>query len=162
MIILLPEKRDGLATLESSLTFEKLQSLLYSLSKERPQKVALSLPKFKIVSGQDLIPPFKSLGMQLAFSQTDSDFGGISGHQGQLGELFISQIKHKAMVEVDEAGSEAAAATAIEMATRGASITAPFHADHPFLFCITDKSTGAILFLGRMSNPLERSSESPK
>lgn len=162
MIILLPEKRDGLATLESSLTFEKLQSLIYSLSKERPQKVALSLPKFKIVSGQDLIPPFKSLGMLLAFSQTNSDFGGISGHQGQLGELFISQIKHKAMIEVDEAGSEAAAATAVEMATRAASITAPFHADHPFLFCIADKSTGAILFLGRMTNPLEKSSASPK
>ena len=157
MVILLPEKRDGLASLESSLTFEKLQSLIYSLSIERQQKVALSLPKFKMASGQDLIPPFKSLGMHLAFSQTKSDFSGISGHQNQLGELYLSQIKHQATIETDEAGSVATAATAVEMATRGVSITTPFHADHPFLFCITDKSTGAILFMGRMANPQEKS-----
>lgn len=162
MIVLLPEKRDGLANLESSLTFETLQSLIFSLSGERPQKVALSLPKFKIAISQDLIPPFKSLGMQSAFSQIKSDFGGISGHRDQLGELYVSQIKHKATIDVDEAGTVATAATAVEMATRGASITAPFHADHPFLFCITDKSTGAILFMGRMANPLEKPATSPK
>ncbi len=162
MVILLPEKRDGIASFESSLTFEKLQSLIYSLASERPQKVALSLPKFEMATEQDLIPPFKSLGMHLAFTQTKSDFGGISGHQDQLGELYISQIKHKATFEADEAGSVVTSATAVEMATRGASITAPFRADHPFLFCITDKSTGAILFLGRMANPHEKSTAIPK
>jgi len=80
-----------------------------------------------------------------------ADFSGMGWRKG---DIWIGQVKHKAFVEVNEEGTEAAAATAVEMVTRGLPPREPeFRADHPFLFLIRDNATGAILFMGRMANP---------
>ena len=85
--------------------------------------------------------------MSDAFSGGRADFSGMTGRRG----LFIGAVIHQAQVEVSEAGTEAAAATAVTM-KRGAP-PIEFAADHPFLFLIRDKQTGSILFMGRVVNP---------
>jgi serpin B len=89
----------------------------------------------------------KSMGMPLAFSGR-ADFSGMAPHK----ELRISKVIHKAFVDVNEKGTEATAATAVIM-SRGAGAVPVFRADHPFTFLIRDKTTGSILFVGRMINP---------
>src|SRR5262249_3426140 len=98
------------------------------------------------------------LGMTLVFNPSAADLSGINGHQAPNAmALFISRIFHKALTEVNEKGTEAAAATAI-VAPPAASLYQPpqvpiFRADHPFLFAIRDRKTGTILFLGRIADP---------
>ena len=92
------------------------------------------------------------MGMPLAFDEKRADFTGISTQE----ELYISAVLHKAFVDVNEEGTEAAAATGVVMAARAAMIpTEPplFRVDHPFLFLIVDNRTKSILFLGRVVNP---------
>ncbi len=90
------------------------------------------------------------MGMKDAFSPR-ADFTGMGW---QMGYLWIGQIKHRAFVEVNEEGTEAAAATAVEMVTKAMPQREPiFRADHPFLFLIRDNQTGTILFMGRIANP---------
>lgn len=151
MVIVLPKKRTGLATVEKALDTTKVESLLNDLNEAPPRETQLSLPKFKIEFGTGLIPAFQSLGMKRAFS-LQADFGGITGHDGGLGEIWISQIEHKAMIEVNEEGSEAAAATAVGAVLGGGLHIPSFTADHPFLFLLVDRSTEAILFMGRVSD----------
>ncbi len=147
MIILLPKKPDGLAQLESSLTPEKLETWLRWL---RFQKVNVFLPKFKINSGFELSKPLSEMGMPDAFSPDNADFSGIDGTR----DLSISSVIHQAFVEVNEQGTEAAAATAVFATTRGLPPPTPeFRADHPFIFLIRHNSSGSILFMGRVVNP---------
>jgi serpin B len=149
MVILLPKAVDGLAALESAMTLEALETLLKKLS---PQRVQVSLPKFKLTGEFKLNQVLSELGMPLAFDLDLADFSGMTGTR----DLCISAVVHKAFVEVDEKGTEAAAATAVVMALR-AVMHAPrppvFRADHPFVFLIRDVRTGAILFLGRLVRP---------
>jgi len=107
------------------------------------------MPKFKLETNYDLKPPFQKMGMKDAFGGA-ADFSGMGWLKG---DLWISQIKHKAFVEVNEEGTEAAAATAVEMATKSIPYYPVFRADHPFLFIIQDNQSSAILFMGRMVNP---------
>jgi serpin B len=144
MVILLPKKNDGLAELEKTLTVSGIEQLLQTGSL---QEVDVFLPKFKETSGFELVKPLEVLGMVDAFSDDKADFSGITDPS----RLFIEAILHKAYVAVDEEGTEAAAATAIFLAE---GIPDMFNADHPFLFLIKDNSTGAILFMGRVTNPL--------
>jgi serpin B len=133
------------------MTSQNLEQWLSALDGQRPQKVLLYLPRFKLETSYDLAAPLKKLGMQDAFEMKRADFRGMGWPQGKL---YISQVKHKAFVEVNEEGTEAAAATAVEMATK--SMPAPpevFRADHPFLFLIRHDATGTLLFMGRMVNP---------
>ncbi len=114
-------------------------------------RVQLSLPKFKMTESCELKPVLAELGMPLAFKLGKADFSGITGTR----ELAISDVVHKAFVEVDERGTEAAAATAVVFA-RAAIVAKPpivFRADHPFLFLIRDTHSGSILFLGRLVKP---------
>ena len=146
MVILLPKKNDDLADLEKTLSISDIEQLFQTGSS---QEVNVSLPKFKETSGFELTKPLKDLGMVDAFSSaTNADFSGIT----YPSRLFIQAIFHKAYVAVDEEGTEAAAATAVFMAD---SISVMFNADHPFLFLIKDNSTGTILFMGRVTNPLQ-------
>lgn len=155
MVIILPNERTGLATVEEKLTINTVQSTLNDLEKSKPTKVMLGLPRFKIEFGSSLIPIFEVLGMKLAFSGK-ADFGGVTGRDNSLGLIWIAQIQHRAFLEVNEEGSEAAAATAVEFVTKSEkpSVT-KFEVDHPFLFVLVDKKTNAILFMGRVNNPLE-------
>ncbi len=144
MLILLPRDKQGLPALEGGLTPERLVSLLGTL---REEKRAVKLPKFKFTWGTtDLVAPLRALGMKEAFTGK-ADFSGMDGSRG----FFISLVLHKAFIEVNEQGSEAAAATAVTMKRSMPNI---FFADHPFLFLIRDNVSGSILFLGRVVDPM--------
>lgn len=151
MVILLPREIDGLSQLEEQLTVENSGKWLEELANEFPQEVQLFMPKFKLETRYDLVPSCKELGMKNAFdSSGKADFRGMGWPKG---ELWISQIQHKAFVEVNEEGTEAAAATAGEMRTVSAPRFQVFRADHPFIFIIRDNATGSVLFMGRMADP---------
>ena len=151
MIAVLPQKVDGLASLEKDLSPEKVEAWLAELDSASEESVKLYLPKFKFETGYDLAPACTALGMKDAFDTAGAaDFSGMGWPKGKL---WISQIKHKAFVEVNEEGTEAAAATAVEMATKSISMDPVFKADHPFIFLIRDNTTGSILFMGRVANP---------
>jgi serpin B len=143
MIVLLSKKVGDLAEVEQSLTLNNLNAWLSKLQK---QEVVVYLPKFKMTSGLNLVRTLADMGMPSAFSE--ADFSGINGKK----DLFISDVLHKAFVEVNEEGTEAAAATAVVMA-KGLERTPVFRADHPFVFMIKDNRSGSILFIGRVVNP---------
>lgn len=147
MIILLPKEFDGLDEFEKTLTAENLSKWLGKL---RNRKVIVSIPKFKMTSQFALASVLKSMGMINAFSP-NADFSGMNGRR----DLFISAVIHKAYVDVNEEGTEAAAATAVTMklTSVGPTRIPVFRADHPFLFLIRDNHSGSILFIGRVMNP---------
>jgi serpin B len=109
------------------------------------------MPKFKMTSRFSMAEVLRSMGMTDAFSAQAADFSGMTGRR----DLFISAVIHQAYVDVNEEGTEAAAATGVVMRLTSAmpDRTPVFRADHPFLFLIRDKTTGSILFLGRVMNP---------
>jgi serpin B len=144
MMILLPREKDGLKNLEQALTPAQLSNWLEKLASRR---VEVALPRFKVESRFNLTQELEALGMPSAFGG-GADFSGISTSE----QLRISKVIHQAMVNVDEEGTEAAAATAVVMTRSGESAVA-FQADHPFLFLLRDQRTGSILFLGRVTDP---------
>jgi serpin B len=147
MIILLPRKLDGIGALESELTTAKLTQWTQSLNEH---EIILSLPKFKLTWEIELKETLAAMGMSDAFSSGNADFSGMDGSR----YLFISAVIHKAFVDVNEEGTEAAAATAVVVARSAAPAPVPvFRADHPFVFLIRDKHNGSILFLGRVTDP---------
>ncbi|MEA3364441.1 MAG: serpin family protein [Candidatus Hydrogenedentes bacterium] len=150
MVIFLPNEVTGLPALEKQLSAQKLHQWLAELDKTISQEIDVYLPKFKLETEYDLVNSFKALGMQDAFQRDVADFRGMGWPKG---DLWIAQVKHKAFVEVNEEGTEAAAATAVEMITKAATAIPPFRADHPFLFLVRDNQTGAVLFLGRLVDP---------
>lgn len=148
MLVILP-KGNNLAAVESSLNTLDLSDLRDSLTLER---VNVFFPKFRLDTTYNLPGTLASMGMPIAFTDS-ADFSGMGGTL----DLKISDVIHKAFIDVNEEGTEAAAATAIEMRATGA-ISRPvpipvFRADHPFLFLIIDDETGSVLFIGRMINP---------
>jgi serpin B len=149
MVVLLPRDADGLGKLEEQLTAPKLTAWTTNLER---QQVQVFLPKFKATSEFSLGSKLAQMGMPDAFSPK-ADFSGMDGTHN----LFISDVIHKAYVDVDEQGTEAAAATGVVM-TRAAMFRPVqpipvFRADHSFLFLIRDNRTGSILFLGRVLDP---------
>jgi serpin B len=150
MVVLLPRQRDGLADLEKALTAEKLAACV---SRMRPQKVEVSLPRFKLTGAFSLRDTLAALGMKRAFASGEADFRGMDGGREPL---FLSAVEHRAFVETNEEGTEAAAATGVvvgslSMEPRGA--VPVFRADHPFVFAVRDVRTGVLLFLGRVARP---------
>lgn len=156
MLVLVPDRRDGLASLETALSAAMIRDCLASDS--RP--VHLVLPRFKMTWGTvELREALIGLGMQLAFTP-EADFSGISGGVLPRGEaLFLSSVCHKAFVEINEEGTEAAAATggAMLLGLPEPPEPAPLtvRADHPFLFAICDRASGAVIFLGRVLDPTQ-------
>ncbi len=150
MTVVLPrgEKPGDLESLESSLTPEVLDGWIRGVNEK---KVDVYLPRFSIEWGtEELKDDLMALGMKEAFQPGEADFSGIGGEQ----ELFISLVLHKAFVEVNEEGSEAAAATAVGIARTSIPEPPPvFRADRPFLFMIRDRVSGSILFMGRLATP---------
>ena len=148
MVICLPRAKDGLGQLESSLTAVKIETWLGKLSSHR---VDVSLPRFKLTAECELTGALSELGMPVAFKPGAADFSGITGNR----ELAISAVAHKAFVEVEEKGTEAAAATGAVFARTAVLAQPPvtFLADHPFFLLIRDTKTGSILFMGRLVRP---------
>jgi len=145
MIILLPDA-DTLETFEGSLNAGRFDSILEDLSYEQ---VSLTLPKFNFESSFSLSKTLAAMGMPDAFSDA-ADFSEIDGTQ----DLSISEVLHKAFIDVDEAGTEAAAATAVVISlTAAPAMPISLTVDHPFLFAIRDIDTGSIPLLGRVMNP---------
>jgi serpin B len=149
MVVLLPRKNDGLAELERSLSPEALARRLDQL---QGTSVAVALPRFQLTATFELTRTLADLGMTLPFSDR-ADFSGINGGEEPLQ---ISAVIHKAYVDVNETGTEAAAATAVGIRATAAFIPkppVPFRADHPFVFLIRDRRTGCVLFLGCLTDP---------
>jgi serpin B len=152
MMFLLPKREPGsLVRLEASLTEEKLADWSKEL---RLQTVKVSLPKFRLETGYSLEKQLTELGMGSAFGYgpNGADFSGMDGTR----DLFIQFVLHKAFVDVDEQGTEAAAATMFGGMGGGTMMPAEppeFRADHPFVFLIRDNRTGSIIFLGRLVRP---------
>ncbi len=139
-----PAQKKTLADIEKMLSPAKLSEWI---GKVRQTKIDTWFPKFKMTSEFSLSQQLQALGMKKAFG--DADFSGMDGTK----RLYISAVLHKAFVEVNEEGTEAAAATAVVIQSRSARRYPSFRADHPFLFLIRDKATGSILFLGRYAEP---------
>ncbi len=149
MLVILPEDED-LASLEETISLEKVSEWREGIVE---RDLNIYLPKFKLDTKYDLKKQLDSLGMPLAFtppSQNGADFSGITGKR----DLFVGAIVHDAFISVDEVGTEAAAATGVEMRLEMAMEGPPvFRANRPFLFLIQEKESGNILFLGRVINP---------
>ncbi|RLJ04250.1 MAG: serpin family protein [Candidatus Aenigmatarchaeota archaeon] len=141
MLILLP--KDSIEQLESELTIENLNNWTARLKEE---EVSIYLPRFKFETKYFMAKTLREMGMSSAFG--NADFSGMTGRR----DLYISNVIHQAFVEVNEEGTEAAAATAVVM-KEAAMMKKLFNADHPFIFIIREKETGNILFLGRVSDP---------
>ena len=151
MIVFLPNNVSGLPAFEKSLTASGMRQWLGQL--HPASDVILTLPKFKMTRQFKLQQTLGAMGMALAFGKS-ADFSGITGSR----DLFISEVIHKAFVDVNEEGTEAAAATAVmmpEMAMQARTPPPPivFRADHPFIFLIRDNRSGGILFMGRVIDP---------
>lgn len=150
MTIVLPKATDGLAALEKEIDAEKLRDWIAATDAAPLGRARVLLPKFKLNLRLELNADLKSMGMPTAFEAGAADFSGMDGRH----DLFIGDVIHQAYVDVNEQGTEAAAATAVTM--RAMAVHAPpaeFRVDHPFLFLIRDNQTGTILFLGRVVDP---------
>jgi serpin B len=146
--VLLPTTLTGLPNLEKSLTPGNLTGWLGHLT---TRNVQVSLPKFRAESQFSLRRALSTMGMPTSFTG-EADFSGIDPKRG----IAISEVVHKAFVDVSEQGTEAAAATGIAMQTTAMRMSEQaivFRADHPFLFLIRDTRTAVVLFIGRLMNP---------
>jgi serpin B len=148
MLILLPAEGQFEA-FEASLNAARLDDILNAMEWTT---VELALPKFSFESEFELNRALAELGMPAAFDAKRADFSGMTGESN----LYISDVIHKAFVDVNEEGTEAAAATAVIMRLESMPIDpVQMQVDHPFIFMIRDNETGSILFTGRVANPLD-------
>jgi serpin B len=154
MVVMLPRQRDRLPALEQELDAARLARVRAELDAEDPRKVEVHLPRFRMEATFRLNDVLQRLGVRLAFDRERADFSGMTTDPAGL---YVGAVIHRAFVEVNEEGTEAAAATAVVASERSAFI-APrpppvFRADHPFLFLIHDRRTKLVLFLGRLLDP---------
>jgi serpin B len=152
MVVLLPNDVAGLAALEHSLTSANLEKWFAEYRAER--QAIVTLPKFTMTQKFTLKETLEKLGMKLAFEPGAADFSGMTGKK----DLWISDAIHKAFVDVNEEGTEAAAATGLVFRATAMAHEPPpvtFRADHPFVFMIRDNKSGGILFMGRVTDPTQ-------
>lgn len=150
MFLVLPAEGTADAFLES-LDGAALEEIIASMQE---RSVDITMPKFSFRSSPLLEQPLSELGMEIAFDP-GADFSGITGNRG----IYIDDVIHQAFIGVDEAGTEAAAATAVVLASAGVGIfhePAAIVLDRPFFFFISDGPTGALLFAGRVNDPTAR------
>jgi len=150
MVILLP-KTGKMAETEKNLSLAEFSKINKSLNSEL---VDVSLPKFKFDTSYDMNDTLSSMGMPTAFDASNADFSGMDGTKN----LYIGIVIHKAYVNVDEEGTEAAAATGVGMKAASVIPTETvqpkiFNADHPFIFAIMHNQSGSILFMGKVNDP---------
>ncbi|RLF27492.1 MAG: serpin family protein [Thermoplasmata archaeon] len=147
MIILLPRDKN-ISRLESRLSYENFSDWMHSMSQKK--NVQVRIPRFEFETESfSLKKCLIGMGMENPFSSMNADFSGMTGMRG----LYIEDVVHKGFVQVDERGTEAAAATAGNVALTGMPKIIKFTADHPFIFLIQHKDTGVVLFMGKMMNP---------
>lgn len=153
MTIVMPDSPDGLPAIEKALTADSWKTWTAGL---KFTSTDLYLPKFKMETDYPLSEPLQKLGMPLAFTPGKADFTAITDSPDGS-KLFISAVIHKAFIEVDEKGTEAAAATAVTIQATSAIMEPEepklLRIDRPFLFAIRDRESGTLLFLGRVMDP---------
>jgi serpin B len=158
--LFLPDSKDGLPAL-----VEKVGSESRFLDRHLPHKMKkvgdFMIPKFNISFGFDASNVLKGLGLVLPFSSTEADLTEMVGRR----DFYVSSIFHKSFIEVNEEGTEAASSVAAMMGGCGRRFVLKedkidFVADHPFLFLIREHTTGTVLFVGHVFNPLEGSASS--
>ena len=146
--IVLPNEKNGLAALETKMSEEDVSKMFKQ--KKRSTKLWVKMPKFKISQEAELSENLKNMGMSDMFEAGTADFSGIDGTRN----LYVAFVKQKVFIEVNEEGSEAAAASGMGMMMRSMPLPPEeFTVDHPFIFFIRDKLTGMLLFQGRISDP---------
>ena len=158
MTVLLPDDASGLGALEQKIEHGGIDAFV---AKEKEQTVRVALPKFTVETNGalSLKDALEDMGMKKAFIDGSADFSSMiasASRNDASQKLHLSNAYHKAFVAVNEAGTEAAGATAVIATVRGMEATpkAQFNADHPFLFAIRDKKSGLVLFMGRVVNPV--------
>lgn len=151
MIVLLPNDKNGLAEMEATLNTQTIlnEPLGYEVAMSKMQ-----LPKWKVSFGTEMVEILRGLGVELIFGE-EADLSGMTDAKSKA--LYVSSVRHKAFVEVNEKGTEAAAVTAAVFAVR-CSATAhvelnEFVADHPFMFLIKEETSNTIIFTGRVIDP---------
>jgi serpin B len=147
MVLFVPELGTSLDAFEATLRQENLARWLSAMSRLELDEVAI--PRFKLTRRYDLSTHLTKLGMTTAFRSEEADFSGMTGQR----DLFLSKVLHKAFIEINEEGTEAAAATGAVMKLLMLREPLVFRADRPFMFLIQDRDTGAILFMGRIVTP---------
>ncbi len=149
IVVLLPKEGYTLRNLLDTLSSETWSQ--WESGMVETEDVPVSFPKFEFEYNRALNDVLKSLGLSVAFSE-GADFSGINDTE----EIFISNVKHKTYIKVDEEGTEAAAVTSVTVGTTSVGPGEPFVADHPFLFLIKEKYTHTVLFAGYVINPNDR------
>lgn len=152
MIMILPNSKGGLPALLKRINLYNVKSLLYLMDK---RTVKVTLPKFKFDFQKRLAPILQKFGMHQMFQNTASFPGIARGNSTLLRRLVVTDVIQKAGIELDETGTVAYAATAVNIGNKIGEAEAFFEATHPFLFFIEEESTGSILFAGKLENPLE-------
>jgi len=147
MSIILPDA-GAFVEFEENLDYEGLKTALENMNFE---EINLQMPKFDFTTTTNAVRPLSELGMENAFKAETADFSGITDEE----ELFITDVLHKATITIDEKGTEAAAATAVIVGITSAmpGEPIPLVIDRPFIFLIQHQPTGAILFMGRVTQP---------
>lgn len=152
LVIVLPDRIGDDGAVAQRLGAEALAGLLAALRDGAAKKeVALALPRFRIGFSANLRGPFQQAGVHKAFDASHADFSGMADRSAGRDRFFVDEIVHRAVIEVSEEATEAAAATATGV--RAITVAAPFRAGHPFLFYLVDDATGAVLFQGRVADP---------
>ncbi|XP_017384368.1 serpin B6-like [Cebus imitator] len=148
MIIILPSENTDLKMVEKKISYERFVEWTKP-DKLQAREMEVFFPRFKLEESYNMADVLRSMGMVDAFEQDRADFSGMSSKK----DLYLSKVMHKSFVEVNEEGTEAAAATEDEIVYCCASYTLRFCADHPFLFFIQHIKTNSVLFCGRFSSP---------
>jgi serpin B len=153
MIVVLPDQGQDIAAIGEHLDASELSRLRDRMASSRNKFFDLVMPRFKTSRRLGLRQYLQELGIELAFDENQADFGGITAELNV--PFWIGEIHHSAVVDVNEDGTEAVAATMAVMA--GGRFDPPkpepFNIDHPFLFYITDDVSGAVLFQGKVADP---------
>jgi len=147
MLAIMPKDPAGFADMEKALNADRIEKIVSDMRKD---EIEVYFPKFRLEQKFELCKTLAEMGMPDAFDGK-ADFSGMNGKT----TLAITGVIHKAFVEVDEKGTEAAAATAVVMQDLCIRETKAFKADRPFIFIIRENSTGSILFMGRVADPTQ-------
>lgn len=155
MVVILPQRKNGVLEVEKNLSKKSLSEALTLVNAAR---LEIAMPKFKMTETFSLGSELGKLGMRQAFHREKADFTGMLKHGSPKSVLFISGVVHKVFVDVNEEGTEAAAATGVVVEDIDSELGSPlpFRIDHPFLLLLRHNATGSILLLGRVSDPRDQ------
>lgn len=146
-VVVVPNAPDGLPAIEAQLSGDAIAAWMAAAASHAPEDRGIQLPRFSLAVAPELQPALASLGITTAFDPVLADFSGIDGRR----DLFLEHVLHKALIDVNEDGAEAAAASGVGVGTT--AVPAPLVMDRPFVFFLYDHVTGAVLFMGRLSDP---------